>query len=198
MVHLGESLDEEALDAASDKVAEYLYLNAVTEAGTFFDLCRESAASDEPESPQGVFVRTFGLCPLNAASAAASTEEASALLQEDQPQCVEEAKPKDAAAAADRLVDCFREASPLPACGGKRRLLLVLPNGAASDSLNHELPETLKSKLTIAHSPASGGVACCEVEQVLVDELAAELTKNLPESREIASRLHTRRDVSWL
>jgi hypothetical protein len=63
VVHLGDDLDQQGLDAAADRLAEYLYLNSVTTATAFFDKCR---APVRREAGQGgeLEVRTFGLCQI--------------------------------------------------------------------------------------------------------------------------------------
>jgi len=61
LVHLGQDLSQEQFLAATDKVAEYLYLDAATPAGNYLRACR----SDKPKSERtDVTLRTFGLCPL--------------------------------------------------------------------------------------------------------------------------------------
>jgi hypothetical protein len=62
LIHLGDDLNRPQADAATDAVAEYLYLDTATEAGPFFDQCRQAS----PPSPQDfsdgqLTLRTFGL-----------------------------------------------------------------------------------------------------------------------------------------
>lgn len=60
LLHLGSDLSEEQFVAAADELAAYLYLDAVTPSGRFFDACRqtETPADDEPSELR---LRTFGL-----------------------------------------------------------------------------------------------------------------------------------------
>ena len=82
-LHLGEDLEEGGFAAAAAKLAKYLYYNAATPAGTFFDKCRanaadaascgaaeQQAAAPASSTPAGnapgdwPTVRSFGLCHL--------------------------------------------------------------------------------------------------------------------------------------
>jgi eukaryotic-like serine/threonine-protein kinase len=60
-VHLGQDLSPEQFLAATDRVAEYLYLDAATPAGNYLRACR---AAEPHEQRSDVTLRTFGLCPL--------------------------------------------------------------------------------------------------------------------------------------
>jgi serine/threonine protein kinase len=60
LVHLGDQIDERQLDGATDKLAEYLYLDAVTPAGGFFDQYRRMTHT-APRKVAGAMLRTFGL-----------------------------------------------------------------------------------------------------------------------------------------
>jgi serine/threonine protein kinase len=61
LVHLGDDLSEEELAAATGALAEYLYLDAVTAAGRFFDACRQSVSVGSGSSPHEMRLRTVGL-----------------------------------------------------------------------------------------------------------------------------------------
>jgi len=61
LVHLGDDLSDDELAAATGALAEYLYLDAVTAAGRFFDACRESVPAGSGSSPREVRLRTMGL-----------------------------------------------------------------------------------------------------------------------------------------
>jgi eukaryotic-like serine/threonine-protein kinase len=64
VVSLGENLEPAAFLASADKLAKYLYSNAVTPAETFFRRCRVRDRSDESPAGDSLEVRTFGLCQL--------------------------------------------------------------------------------------------------------------------------------------
>ncbi|NQU22531.1 MAG: protein kinase, partial [Candidatus Nealsonbacteria bacterium] len=68
LIHLGDDLSGSEMGAATDAVAEYLYLNEVTAAGTFFDKCREDPeptdTADDDSPPAETTVRTLGLCQI--------------------------------------------------------------------------------------------------------------------------------------
>ena len=68
LVHLGDRLTEQKLDAVTDPVAEYLYCSTVTSAAQVFERCRflEHAHGDRGSSEPTV--RTFGLAKLGGAS----------------------------------------------------------------------------------------------------------------------------------
>lgn len=61
LVHLGRDLSPEQFLAATDRVAEYLYLDAATPAGNYLRGCRSAKPQEERHD---VTLRTFGLCPL--------------------------------------------------------------------------------------------------------------------------------------
>ncbi len=64
MVDLGEDLESDDFVAATDKLAKYLYCNALTPAAAFFDKCRSRPTPDEPSASADLTVRTFGLAQL--------------------------------------------------------------------------------------------------------------------------------------
>jgi serine/threonine protein kinase len=60
-VHLGDRLTTDEFISATDSLAEYLYLDAATAGGAFFDKCRAAGADDDSED---VHLRTLGVCQL--------------------------------------------------------------------------------------------------------------------------------------
>jgi serine/threonine protein kinase len=60
-VHLGDRLTTDEFISATDSLAEYLYLDAATAGGAFFDKCRAAGANDDSED---VHLRTLGVCQL--------------------------------------------------------------------------------------------------------------------------------------
>jgi eukaryotic-like serine/threonine-protein kinase len=70
LLHLGENVDDTEFGQATQAVADYLHLDALTAAGAFFDLCRD--APFDPESPANATrttnLRSFGLSRRTAAS----------------------------------------------------------------------------------------------------------------------------------
>ncbi len=64
VLNLGEDLEPEDFAAATDKLAKYLYCNAATAAGAFFDKCRSGPKSDEASASADPGLRTFGLAQL--------------------------------------------------------------------------------------------------------------------------------------
>jgi hypothetical protein len=65
LVHLGYDLNDEGLKAAAENVANYVYLDSFTAAGDFFVHCRAKKIVNESGDPM---LRSFGVCPLGAAS----------------------------------------------------------------------------------------------------------------------------------
>ena len=64
VVPLGENLESSDFTRAAEKLAKYLYCNAATCAGTFFDRCRGSEDAEGNLASADPAVRTFGLCQL--------------------------------------------------------------------------------------------------------------------------------------
>ena len=84
----------------------------------------------------------------------------------------------------------------LSACGGGRRLLLVVPDGFSTDEFRRQLGETA-AKTTVMTDADTDVRLCCETEQVELKRVAAVLLDNRYQAVELASRLHTRIDVAW-
>lgn len=61
---LGEDLEQKDYLAAANKLAKYLYANAVTRAAPFFDKCRALRGGHSAAPTTDPPVRTFGLCQL--------------------------------------------------------------------------------------------------------------------------------------
>jgi hypothetical protein len=61
LVHLGDQLDRNGAEAATDALAEYLFLNACPGGGTFLDRFRAQSDAPPPGPGEPVLLRTFGL-----------------------------------------------------------------------------------------------------------------------------------------
>lgn len=61
LVQLGSELNDREYAAATDQLAEYLYLDAVTSAGRFFDACREAEHRESDAKYPELRLRTFGV-----------------------------------------------------------------------------------------------------------------------------------------
>lgn len=70
LLHLGESLDDAEFEQATEAVAEYLHLDALSVAGAFFDACRDAPFDGNQTSQQTstTNLRSFGLSRRTAAS----------------------------------------------------------------------------------------------------------------------------------
>jgi hypothetical protein len=67
--HLGEELGNDQFVAACDRLAEYLYLDAATPAGTYLKACRSTEPKEKREE---VTLRSFGLCSISFSETAVS------------------------------------------------------------------------------------------------------------------------------
>ena len=73
LVHLGDEIGQDGLDAGAANVAEYLYQSTATAAGAFFDGSRwQNANAQETTGDQGMTLRSFGLVRLRNSLAEAS------------------------------------------------------------------------------------------------------------------------------
>ncbi|MBC7855528.1 MAG: protein kinase, partial [Pirellulaceae bacterium] len=101
LVHLGQDLSPEQFLAATDRVAEYLYLDAATPAGNYLRACRSATPHEQRHD---VTLRTFGLCRLGFSDAlvAGRTE---SLCQSVLRRWSGEAKPTVEGTLSARLVD---------------------------------------------------------------------------------------------
>ncbi len=69
VISLGSELTDRQYDEATDRVAEYLYINAVTPASLFFEACREQQKAEGIRQDPEPVVRTIGLTKLGFAHA---------------------------------------------------------------------------------------------------------------------------------
>jgi hypothetical protein len=98
-----------------------------------------------------------------------------------------------------RLLACQNVARPkLIDCAGSQRMLALVP---ASDA-NAPLIEALKTQLDPAPSILTSGdadlVLCFEQQELSLPHVAARLIAGRNDYTEIAARLHTRADVTWI
>ena len=82
LVHLGDRLTEQKLDAATDPVAEYLYCSSVTRAARVFEHCRLLEQTHCDRSSAEPTIRTFGLAKLGGSSTDIPTLMADLLCQD--------------------------------------------------------------------------------------------------------------------
>ena len=82
LVHLGDRLTEQKLDAATDPIAEYLYCSSVTPAARVLDRCRQLEQAQCDGSSTEPTVRTFGLARLGGSSTDIPTLMADLLCQD--------------------------------------------------------------------------------------------------------------------
>ncbi len=65
LLHLGDDLNDAQLAEAASDVAEYLYLDRVTNAATFFQECREHEPRNADSRNSEIRLRSFGLCRIS-------------------------------------------------------------------------------------------------------------------------------------
>ena len=97
-----------------------------------------------------------------------------------------------------RLRECATTATPrLPACGGGKRVLLVLPEGSDPAAIQSSLKTDFDETSSVVFDHDGEMVLCHEVESISLTRAAAALADNRPDYADAASRLHTRADVCW-
>ncbi len=100
--------------------------------------------------------------------------------------------------APQRLLHCIQSASPrVLRCGGATRLLLTMPPGQSAVQLTEIAMKGRRQPPSVVYDSSADIVACYEVEQVHLANLAAALAYDDPQCIEVAHRLHTRVDVQW-
>ncbi|HEX4147168.1 MAG TPA: tubulin-like doman-containing protein [Pirellulales bacterium] len=82
LVHLGDRLTEQKLDAATDPIAEYLYCSSVTPAARVLERCRLLEQAQCDHSSTEPTLRTFGLAKLGGSSTDIPTLMADLLCQD--------------------------------------------------------------------------------------------------------------------
>ncbi len=96
------------------------------------------------------------------------------------------------------LKRCIEKSQPkLLACGGGRRLLMLAPESPTSSTLPDVVEQTCQQRPLVQADVDCDLLACCEVENVPLDSVAARLVADAPQCMELARRLHTRVDVEW-
>ncbi len=97
------------------------------------------------------------------------------------------------------IPSALQEALPrrFTACGGQRRLLVVVPEQLAP-AVAAQAPNNGGSLApTVLTDADSNILVCYEVEDQPLPGLAAKVLDQRFQAVEVASRLHTRTDVSW-
>ncbi|MBN2474240.1 MAG: protein kinase [Pirellulales bacterium] len=107
----------------------------------------------------------------------------------------DEAAPKEPNGLLDSFLDLAKP--PRPGCDGSQRLMLVCPQGAAAASLQEIIRDRAQQQPSVIHDRDSDLVLCYEIQQLSLGAMAADLIAHRPDYAEIASRLHTRIDITW-
>jgi hypothetical protein len=85
----------------------------------------------------------------------------------------------------------------LPACGGGRRMLLVVPAGGPADRLAETVERGAGLRPTVVCDAGPDLALCCEIGEISVSRAIDALLGDRRQCAEIAARLHTRIDISW-
>lgn len=101
------------------------------------------------------------------------------------------------------LRDCLATAEPwLQQCGGNRRLLCIVPTAMAETLTPGALavqigPGQFRQLPAVIPDAGSDVVLLYEIGDIPLEQAASAIIHQRPEMIELASRLHTRCDVSW-
>jgi hypothetical protein len=105
---------------------------------------------------------------------------------------------QDEGADGGGLRRCVERAQPrLLGCGGGRRLLILAPESPTSSTLAEVVQQASQQAPAVLADADCDLLACCEMENVPLDGVAAKLVESSPQCLELARRLHTRVDVEW-
>jgi len=86
---------------------------------------------------------------------------------------------------------------PWHGCGGARRLLLMVPEGADAAGLAQQVVADHAVAPSIVHDPDPDVRICFEVDKLPLSAIARSLVEQHAKYTDIAARLHTRIDVEW-
>ncbi len=104
----------------------------------------------------------------------------------------------DRQTADQRLGVHLEKATPrLLSCGGSRRLLIVLPDGCSDTQVREAVESYVTENPTLAFDSDFDMVLCWEMGEMPISRVALTLIEYRVDYAQVASRLHTRVDVSW-
>ncbi len=97
------------------------------------------------------------------------------------------------------LRSCRDRATPklLGLTGGAKRLLLAAPRSLDGERLGEKFREAIGDPATAVPGAWHEALVCYEAESLTLDRIAGRFLRVRPDCQELASRLHTRIDVSW-
>lgn len=100
--------------------------------------------------------------------------------------------------ARDRLGQFIEAAWPrLLACGGAKRLLLLMPPSSTANQVPRIIAEHRQESANVLFASGGDLVACYEAEQIPLVAVAASLVRDDLQYLEASRRLHTRTDIEW-
>jgi hypothetical protein len=99
-----------------------------------------------------------------------------------------------------RLKDALAKAQPLllAECGGSRRILICQPSNEAKERLFHAVREAFRVEPMLVPAEDPGLLICCEAEKVSTARIADCLADEWIELPQMAARVRTRIDVTWM
>ncbi len=99
----------------------------------------------------------------------------------------------------DRKTSRFPEGAwPLTrGSGGERRVLSLVPEGIDQNEWQEKLQQSFAECVVVRPEKVESISVVCEISQVSIDAVMAQLTHNNPHVTDVASRIHTRTDVDW-
>ena len=104
----------------------------------------------------------------------------------------------DAQSEVDTLAECVQNARPrLIACGGAKRLLVMLPKGSSQVRPIEILHQQLGETPSVVGNCDGDFILCYEAEQISLTQAAVTIIDGRRDLADAASRLHTRNDIEW-
>ena len=82
-------------------------------------------------------------------------------------------------------------------CGGRRRVLAMLPANTDTAQWSARLKKTFGECVAVRQHDSNQISVVCEIEGVSIDRVIKRLTSDNPRVADIASRVHTRIDIDW-
>ena len=116
---------------------------------------------------------------------------------------LKEVSPEEMFASDEDMQDFARtivseSMAPLTECGGAVRWMHAVPARARANArLSQKLAVEMEQRPTVIPATLGSLVTCMEVERVPLDNVVMQLLQKRPDAIELASRLHTRTDISW-
>lgn len=200
-VHLGNELGSREFEAATDRVAEYLFQNTLGPGVSFFEESRRIALEGAQENSLAADrLRTFGVArfetPANEPLPTEPTPAAGPQVDHDTHADIDDTD--QLKACTPSLAEKCHGASPqLITCGGARQTLVLGPPAINRDRLLEANQEIPAEAVTFAEHARNEVVICQEISELPINRAMKQLIGSRKDYPELADRLHTRIDVDW-